>query len=172
MEEKNQKTDLYPPYPFAIIFLRWIFSGAAFGWGVYILVDWKDPLAYLYVLYGVACLTLILPLSRCIHCYYHGKGCSVGWGKIAGYLFPKEDEAEYQKKYSYYILTYPLWLFPGLVSFFQLLLKRNLKYLIIFFGFIAIWFLGKLFLKWVCCGRCHQRDFCPAVPFRGKEKVE
>jgi len=172
MEEKNQKCTFYSSYPFSIILLRWIFSGALFSWGVYIFIDLKESLAYLYVLYGVASLTLFLPLSRCIHCYYHGKSCNVGWGKIAGYLFPKEDETKYKEKHSYYILIYPLWLFPGLVSFFQLLLKRNLKYLIIFFGFMGIWFIGKLFLKWVCCGRCYQRNFCPAVPFRGKEKVE
>jgi len=164
--EKEKNFCYYKDYPWPIITLRLVFLILVFSLGVYIVLDFKEILAYLYLLYGIFCLTLALPLSRCVHCFYHGRFCNTGWGRISAFLFEKKDEDEYLKKSSFYLLTYPLWLLPGILAFMKLLLIRDLKYLILFFCFVLLWLLGKLFLKWVCCRKCYKKDFCPEVPFK------
>jgi len=165
-ENKEQSFFYYKSYPWFIIFLRLISLFSFFILGLYILLDFKEVFAYLWVLYGIFCLTLVLPLSRCVHCFYYGKFCNTLWGKVSACLFEKKDEKGYVKKSSFYILTYPLWMLPEVLVFFELLIKKNLKYLILFCAFILLWFLSKLFLRWACCKRCHLKDFCPEVPFK------
>ncbi len=165
-QDTQEKNSLYHEnYPRFIIFLRLIFLLGVFILCLYIFLDFKKPLAYLYILYAIFCSTLILPLSRCVHCSYYGRFCNTGWGRVSAYLFEKRNQSDYVNKSSFYILTYPLWILPGVLVFFELLFKRSLKYLILFCGFILLWFFGKLFLRWVCCRRCCQKDFCPEVPF-------
>ncbi|KPL00518.1 MAG: hypothetical protein AMJ91_04355 [candidate division Zixibacteria bacterium SM23_73_3] len=163
---ENENFAFCHTYPKYVIIIRWIILGVAFALGVYILLDLKEALGVLYVIYSVAALTLVLPLSRCVSCYYHGKACHTGWGKVAAYLFPKEDESKFVAHYSYAIFLHLLWLIPLLASFFQLLRKRDVLALIIFFSYLLILLMERITLKKLACARCHQREFCPAIPFR------
>ena len=153
-------------YPKYVIIIRWIILAVAFALGIYILSDIKEILGIVYVLYSLIALTLILPLARCVSCFYHGKACNTAWGKVAAYLFPKGDESKFVHHYNYAIFLHLLWLIPLLASFFQLLRKRDLLALIIFFSYLFILLMEKIILKKLACSRCHQREFCPAVPFR------
>jgi hypothetical protein len=162
-------------YPKHVIIIRWIILILAFALGIYILSGIKDWLGVVYVIYSLIALTLILPLSRCVSCFYHGKLCNTGWGKVAAYLFPKgmnhvvdtkADEYKYIEHYNYAILLHLLWLIPLLGSFFQLLRKRSMIVLILFLVYLFILLLEKIVLKKLACKRCHQREFCPALPFR------
>ena len=162
-------------YPKHVIIIRWIILMVAFALGIYILADIKDLLGVVYVIYSLTALTLILPLSRCVSCFYYGKACNTGWGKVAAYLFPKGmnhmahtkgDESKYIEHYNYAILLHLLWMVPLLAAFFQLLRKRNMLVLIIFLAYLVILLLEKVVLKKLACLRCRQREFCPALPFR------
>jgi hypothetical protein len=164
-EIKNEEFKFYENYPLFTIFLRWLLLGAAFGLGIYILFQIKDILAYFYILYGILCLMLVLPLSRCVYCYYHDRICDCGFGKVASFLFPKNDESKYKSKYVYFSLTYPFWFFPALFGIIQILRERSLKALIIFLVFILILLLERIFLRFAGCKNCHQRNICPGVPF-------
>jgi hypothetical protein len=155
--------DTYSKY---VIIIRWIILAVTFALGIYILSDIKEILGIVYVLYSLIALTLILPLSRCVSCFYHGKACNTAWGKVAAYLFPKGDESKFVVNYNYAIFLHLLWLIPLLASFFQLLRKRDLLALIIFLSYLFILLIEKVTLKKLACARCYLREFCPAVPFR------
>lgn len=168
MNDKNEALEFtfcenYPKY---IIVIRWIILLWAFALGTYILADLHFALAIIYVLYSMIALTLILPLSRCVSCFYHGKVCNTGWGRIAGYLFEKGDESKYEEHYNYAIFLHLLWLVPLVVALLQVVRKRNIFALSIFVIYVFILLVEKIILKKLCCKRCHQREFCPAVPFR------
>ncbi len=158
-------------YPKRVIIIRWIILTAGFALGVYILVSIKEVLGLAYVIYSLIALTLILPLSRCVSCFYHGKICHIAWGKIAAYLFPKGDESDFVDHYNYAIFIHLLWIIPLLASIFQLLRNRNMLALIIFVAYLFILLMERITLKKLACSRCHQRGFCPAVPFRRTVKV-
>jgi hypothetical protein len=162
-------------YPKYVIITRWIILLAAFAMGIYILSDIKDFLGMAYIVYSLIALTLILPLSRCASCFYHGKRCNTGWGRVSAYLFPqdknyttytKEDESQYVERYNYSILLHLLWFIPLLASLLQLLRRRDIITLIIFLAYLFILLMEKVVLKKLACKRCHQREFCPAMPFR------
>ena len=158
-------------YPKSVIVIRWIILGAAFALGIYVLTSIKEVLGLAYIVYSLVVLTLILPLSRCSSCFYHGKACNTGWGKVAGYLFPKGDESKFVRHYDYAIFIHLLWIIPLLASFFQLVRLRNLLALVVFGVYLLILLLEKITLKRLACSRCRQREFCPAVPFRKADKV-
>ena len=156
-------------YPKHIIIIRWIVLLLAFGLGIYILLGLHYMLTIIYIVYSLIALTIILPLSRCVSCFYHGKFCNTGWGEIAAYLFKKGDESKYVDHYNYAIFLHVLWLIPLLVALLQLVRQRNILVLVIFLIYILVLFMEKVVLKKLCCERCHQREFCPALPFRKME---
>ena len=164
-EKRTEEFQFYHDYPLYTVLLRWLFLAVAFGLGIYILLKFKDILAYIYVFYGAICLTLILPLSRCVYCYYHGRRCDSGFGKVAAYLFPKGDESRYPAKYVYFSLTYLFWLFPGLLGLIHLLRKRSSEALLIFLAFLLALLLERVILRKLGCKNCHQREICPGIPF-------
>ncbi|MCK4403991.1 MAG: hypothetical protein KAW02_02770 [candidate division Zixibacteria bacterium] len=153
-------------YPKYVIIIRWIILAAAFALGIYILSDIKEALGVIYVVYSLIALTLILPLSRCVNCFYHGKACNTAWGKVAAYLFRKGDESKFIYRYNYAILLHLLWLIPLFASFLQLLRKKEMPTLVIFLSYLFILLMERVTLKKFACTRCHQREFCPAVPFK------
>jgi len=169
MNEPNKEQYFCKDYPWYIILLRWVFTSIIFALGIYISYHLNQMLSLVYVIYCVFGLTLVLPLSRCIYCYYHGRWCNTGWGKIAGYLFNKGDEEKYLGKFPFSILLYPFWLLPLLVGALQVLRQRNLVSLALFLGYGLLLFLEKVILKLVACQNCRQRTFCPALPFREKQ---
>ena len=168
MSDKNQAGEFSfcENYPVPIIIIHWIILLLAFGLGIYILLEVHQILAIIYVVYSVVALTFILPLSRCVSCFYYGKLCSTGWGKIAAYLFKKGDESKYVEHYNYAIFLHLLWLVPLLVALLQLVRKRDVFALSIFVTYLFILFVEKIILKKLGCKRCHLREFCPALPFR------
>jgi hypothetical protein len=157
-------------YPKGVIIFRWIILALAFALGIYILADILPMLGMIYAVCSLFALTLILPLSRCVYCHYHGKLCNTGWGKIAAYLYAKGDESLYVERYNYAILLHLLWIVPLLAFFFQLIRNKELRYLVVLLIYLIILWMEKVVLKKLACRRCHQREFCPALPFR-KTKV-
>jgi membrane-bound metal-dependent hydrolase YbcI (DUF457 family) len=153
-------------YPKPVILIRWIILGAAFALGIYFFWSFHPALGLAYVIYSLIALTLILPLSRCASCFYYGKACNTGWGRVAAYLFPKGDETKYVENYSYAIFLHLLWILPLLASLAQLARRRSVLALILFGAYLLVLLMDKITLKRLACARCHQREFCPAVPFR------
>ncbi len=170
MDEQVKSCHPYTDYPWYVIALRWAMLLTTFILGIYLLYQLGPMVAWFYVFYGVLGLTLILPLSRCVYCHYYGKWCNAGWGKVAEQLFRKEDEEKYVNKYAFAILLYPLWLFPLLVGIILLLRGRDLKSLIFLAAYVLLLFAEKMVLKVVACTFCHQKEFCPALPFRDEHQ--
>ncbi len=171
MEQVSQEQSLRycESYPGWVIVIRWIILGTIFTLGVYILWGINEVLGLFYVIYSLAALTLVLPLSRCASCFYHGRACNTGWGRVAAYLFPKGDESKYVENYGYSILLHLLWLIPLLGGLLQLARSRSLLALCILAAYLFLLLVEKIVLKKLACVRCHQREFCPALPFRKAE---
>jgi hypothetical protein len=114
-------------------------------------------------------ITLVLPLSRCVYCSYHGRYCNTGWGKIAGYLFPKSEQDNFTSGYDYMLFIYPIWVLPLLGSLLQVIRFRNLFWLLFSCIYILVLILEKVYLKNSGCRFCSQKNTCPGVPFNSKK---
>jgi hypothetical protein len=163
---KEQSFRYCESYPQLVIVIRWIILGTIFALGVYILWDIREVLGLAYIIYSLAALTLVLSLSRCASCFYYGRACNTGWGRVAAYLFPKGDESRYVENYSYSVFLHLLWLIPLGGGLFQLARSRSLVALCLVAGYAFLLLVEKIALKKLACVRCHQREFCPALPFR------
>jgi len=158
--------DYCETYPSRVIIVRWIILTVAFILGVFILSQIKPALGIIYALYALYALTLILPLSRCVNCFYYGRACNTGWGKVAAYLYGKGDESRYAEQYNYAVFLHLLWVVPLFASFFKLILEKSLFFLIVFLAYSLVLWIEKVGLKKLACRKCHQREFCPALPFK------
>ena len=48
-------------------------------------------LSVFYVFFLAIMLLLVLRKYLCTHCYYYGKRCNTGWGKLSSFMFKKES---------------------------------------------------------------------------------
>jgi len=163
-KEKNSNEFYYcASYPIWVIGIRWLFFLLFFALSTYIAFLVKEQFAYLYVIYGAICLSLILPLSKCVNCYYYAKRCQCGWGKVAGYLFKRGTEEKFNHSFKFILLLYPLWIIPLILGFIQLLRKRTLFELILFLALLLILLLERFSKRKLGCRICFMRKDCPEV---------
>jgi len=170
MEEgkKDMPEVCFSEYPKTFILGRLLFLLLIFGSGTYIFYQLRVELSYIYIFYTFLAISLVLPLSRCVFCPYHGKYCNTGWGKVTGYLFPKRSEDNFSSGYSYMLFIYPIWFLPLLGSLLQLMRLRNLFWLFFTCLYILVLFLEKVYLRNSGCRFCSQKKVCPGVPFNSK----
>lgn len=72
-----------------ILMLVWM--GLGF-WGIWFI----SPLfAWIYLGMGLLMVYVILRKMVCTSCYYYGKRCAIGWGKLASMLFKKGDVSKF-----------------------------------------------------------------------------
>ena len=78
-------------YPKATIFLEnfllllWVAIGTIACW------FFNPIIAIIYLIYALSMIYVILRKLICQNCYYYGKNCHVGWGKLASALFKNGD---------------------------------------------------------------------------------
>ncbi len=171
-EKKDRSGVCFQEYPKVFVLGRLILLAIIFLSGVYIFYQLKTELSFIYIFYSLLTLSSVLPLSRCVFCSYHGRLCNVGWGKVAGYLFPKRSEDHFSSGYHYMLFIYPIWLFPLLGSLVQLARFRSLFWLVFSLAYILVMGLEKIYLRNAGCKFCSQRKICPGVPFKSKEPAE
>jgi hypothetical protein len=91
----TEELELYEPgleeYPKAAIILNnlvvilWIVLGAAACWFFHPFAGWLFLVLAITMVYGV------LRKLVCTDCYYYGRWCSMGWGKLCALLFRQGD---------------------------------------------------------------------------------
>ena len=76
-----------------VLLLLW-FGSAAYGMSALKLIEL--PIASIvYLFFAFVMLGLVLRKHLCTHCYYYGKWCGTGWGKLSSCLF-KEKSGNYE----------------------------------------------------------------------------
>jgi hypothetical protein len=159
-------------YPWRIIIVRWLLLAIEAGIAIFYVMKIRLELAILYIVYGVVCLFLLLPLIRCVRCRYYGKRCNFGWGVWVSRVFPRDEVNPQAAFYGYTILFWPLRIIPIVVA-----LRLYLMYLIgIFIGmeqrftldthgffliYLATIFIHRRFYRFSACTRCHEKSYCP-----------
>ncbi len=86
MTEQNSKEN----YPFWIVVVSNLLSLSIYGLGFSIMLKAHWILSVLYLVY-IAILEFRLLKNSCVDCYYWGKVCGFGKGRISSLLFRKGD---------------------------------------------------------------------------------
>ena len=162
-------------YPIKIVCVSTTLTLISYLLGTLVLYVLNPVLGTLFLLLAVSTLIVSMKL-RCTNCYYLGKYCNFGLGKLATILFKKGDLNEFsnpKKVIPTAILSFGTILLPiiagiGLILFdFSLI---NLGLLIIYFLFGIV---PNFFVRGNFCGKCKQGQLgCPSYEqmIKGRQK--
>jgi hypothetical protein len=127
---------------------------------------------WMTVLYLVLCLGLEYRVMRasCVNCYYYGRWCGFGKGKLCSLLFKKGDPQRFANRHITWrdLLSDFLVVLVPLVGGVVLLIQDFSWLLVIALAvFVGLAFGGTGYIRGsIVCKHCKQRDIgCPAAQF-------
>lgn len=156
----------YENFPARLVIVSVLVNVAIYVLGTAILSGYGPLMAGLYLLYCLGNEVHIMRTS-CVDCYYYGKWCALGKGKIAPLFFKKGDPPRFTEK----DITWKELVPDMLVLIFPLagggiLLLRDLSWGMsgMLAGLLALSFGGNYLVRSrIACKFCKQREpGCPA----------
>lgn len=169
------KPRTYSSYPCGIILVSSIFSLAAYLLGAFIISKIGLFWLGLYIVY-VAWLEIRVMSKSCVNCYYYGKYCAFGKGKISSWLFKKgSSERFHEDKISWKDLLpdFLAPIIPVIAGIILLILGFDWLILASVVLLLILTTMGNGFVRGsLACKFCRQRELgCSAEQlFRKKKK--
>jgi hypothetical protein len=164
----------YENFPAWIVFISSAVAISIYAVGVYIMTGFGILVSFFYILYCFWVETGVLKKS-CVNCYYYGKVCGLGRGKLCSLLFKKGDPQEFIRRE----ISWKDMLPDIMVSLFPLLggiilLVRDFTWLIVVLMalLVILTFGGNALVRGsFACKYCKQKDLgCPAQKLFNKQK--
>jgi Co/Zn/Cd efflux system component len=163
---------MYEKYPFWIVVVSNLLSLAVYLLGAMILFRVSTVALAIHLLY-VAWLVLRLIRGHCVDCYYFGKMCFCGRGKISCLFFKKGDPQKFarmQVTWKSLIADMLVSLVPILAGIVLLFREFDWLLLVMIFLLFLLSSAGNGFVRTtLACRSCKQREAgCPADRFFNK----
>lgn len=161
----------YESYPGWMVVLSNALTISIYIIGAFILYGLGIIFTALYLLF---CLFMEIRLLKkgCVNCYYYGKTCAFGKGRLSSYLFKKGDpELFYQEEVSWYAVLpdFLVFLIPLAGGIILLFINFNWITLILILTIIILSLGGNPFIRSLSCKHCQQRELgCPAAELFNK----
>jgi hypothetical protein len=160
-------------YPFWIIFLSSLLSLFSYGIGAYIIYQFGFAWLIIFIIYLFS-LEIRLLKTHCVDCYYYGKYCAFGKGKLSSLLFRKGKS----KRFSCMPLTFKdlipdllVFLIPFVLGIVLLIKRFSIIILVLMLVLFLLNSLGNGFVRGkLACRYCRQRKLgCPAEKLFNKK---
>lgn len=141
-----------------LIMILWIALGTIACWFLYPLAAW------IYLTFAIIMVFVVLRKLVCQNCYYYGKRCALGWGKLSALFFKKGSIGDFHKSigiklapFTYGLLTLiPLVLIAISIFGEFSILKISVLVLLLLISFYS----GAVSRKKTCAD-CKMRLICP-----------
>ena len=161
----------FEEYPLKIVIGQNLFFIIYFGlgtigmWGLKIM---RIPIvSIVYVSFLIIMLIFVLRKHLCTNCYYYGKRCSTGWGKLASIMF-KKNSGDYERGVKLAGITWGLVIIVPVIGTIDILIFNFERYLLaILILFIILTPLNFIIHKYSCV-KCKMRNICSASMARIK----
>jgi hypothetical protein len=165
----------YENFPFSMVLVAVLVNVSIYALGVAILSGFGNIVAALYLLYCLGVEIHVMKMS-CVDCYYYGKWCAFGRGKVAPLLFKQGDPKRFTSKCmswkellpDIFVLLIPL---VGGIA----LLIQGFSWIMamMLVALLALSFGGNYIVRSrIACKYCRQRELgCPAEQFFGKQRA-
>jgi hypothetical protein len=159
----------YENYPFWMMAVSNAVSISIYAIGLFIMYQSGTVFALIYLCY---CILVEINLYRksCVNCYYYGRLCGFGKGKVCSFIFPKGDPEKFiERKLTWkdlipdmLVLIIPL--VGGIISLF---LHFNWIIIVALIFILFLSFMGNAFVRRTfSCKYCKQKELgCPAAQF-------
>lgn len=170
-----QTNNNYENYPLRIVFISNLLSVSIYLIGAYIIYQIGFIWLIIYLCYLVF-MEIRLWKKSCIDCYYFGKTCAFGKGRISCLFFDKGDSAGFScRKFTWKDLLPDLAvsLVPALICIVLMFINFSWQLLTALIFLILLSSFGNGFVRGkLACRYCRQRELgCPAEQlFQKKEK--
>jgi hypothetical protein len=164
----------YENYPFTIILISNLFQFCVYFIGAFIISQigyfWLIPY-FAYILF----LEFKLLKTSCVNCYYYGKRCAFGKGKISSIFFKKGNELFCQRKITWknILPDFLVSIIPFTIGIILLILNFNWLNLGLIILLVLLSSFGNGFIRSsLACKYCKQKELgCPAEKlFQKKQK--
>jgi hypothetical protein len=166
----------YEKYPFWIVLLSNVVSIAIYVLGAIIIYEIGLLRLILYILY-ILWLEIRILRKSCVNCYYHGKACAFGKGKICRLFFKKGDSQQFSKMKITWLDILPDFLvsiIPILAGVVLLIIDFNWLILAVLLLLVFLTSMGNGFIRGsLACSYCKQREIgCPTTQLFSRKKTE
>jgi hypothetical protein len=159
---RKAKIRRYEHYPLSSVLFRNAFEILLYAFGAVILAGFGTWVAIAYLAY-CALMAVWTMRFRCKYCYYYGKTCPMGVGRIASRLFKPGDNEDFRRYAKFIAPVFLVWLLPILGGVVLLFIRFSVMRIVILALFVIARFAlsGKVVVQ-LGCVRCKQQDDCPA----------
>ena len=161
-----ENNKVYENFPFWIPLLACGLSLSIYALGIYIF--WLLGIAFM-ILYIIFCLWIELKILKgsCVNCYYYGKTCGLGRGRLCGLLFNKGNPESFSEKeisWKDLIPDFMVLIFPLIGGTIILIRDFNRLILILMVILVVLCMGGNALIRGsLACKYCKQRELgCPA----------
>lgn len=162
----------YENYPLKIVVLSNLLSISIYITGAFIIYQ----IGWLYsTLYLIYCLILEIRILKtsCVNCYYYGKTCGFGKGRLSALFFKKGDPSKFTQKELKWKDMIPdmlVFIVPTLAGIFLLLSNFSWLIMALILVLLTLSLFGNALIRGLTCNKCKQKDLgCPAQDlFQGK----
>jgi hypothetical protein len=169
------KPKFYENYPFWMILLSNLVSFAIYLIGGYIIYQVGFMWLITYIVY-ILFLELKL-MKNCTNCYYYGKYCAFGMGKLSAVFFKRGDNKKFCKREIGWKDLLPdllISVIPFIVGIVLLIIHFDFFVLLLVIILFILTSTGNSLVRGKCaCKYCKQRELgCPAENLfkKGKKK--
>ncbi|MFC2138380.1 hypothetical protein ACFLTE_09415 [Bacteroidota bacterium] len=164
----------YDNYPTWIVIISNFVSLSIYGLGFMILIQLGWIISILYLIF-ILFFEFRLISMHCVNCYYRGKTCGFGKGRISSLLFKKGDASRFCEKEMTWKNMIPdllISLIPFTIGIIVLIIKFDYRILFALIILIVLTTIGNGFVRGtLTCRYCKQKDLgCPADKLFNKEK--
>ncbi len=169
-----KKEKCYENYPLWIVFFSNFVSIAIYLIGAIIIYQIGIIWVILYLLFLVI-LEFRLMKGHCVDCYYYGKVCAFGKGKISSAFFKKGKSENFCKKqitWKSIIPDFLVSLIPAIIGIILLIKDFSLILLSLVIALFVLAFIGiGIIRSQLACKYCKQKQIgCPAQKLFEKKK--
>ena len=153
-------------YSLSIVFVSNLVPVLIYVIGVIILARFSLFWVLAYVVF-ILLLEFRLISGHCVDCYYYGKTCAFGKGRMSARIFPRGDPVRFSRMtltWKDILPGFLVFIIPVLAGVLLLVREFSWTILILVIALLLLGFLGNALVRThLACGCCKQREIgCPA----------
>ncbi|MGD1004686.1 MAG: hypothetical protein ABR887_04625 [Methanoregulaceae archaeon] len=161
-------------YPISIVIGSNLLSFLIYGIGAYILFKFSILWVICYVIF-ILILEFRLLSGHCVDCYYYGKTCAFGKGRLSSMFFQKGNPEKFNQMtitWKDIVPDFLVFMIPVLAGILLLIQGFTWSVLILILALFFLGFLGNALVRGqLACRYCKQREIgCPAAQLFDKTK--
>ena len=141
-----------------LIMSLWIALGTIACWFFY------PPVAWIYLAFAIIMVGVALRKLVCTNCYYYGRWCSTGWGKLAALFFKEGDTENFGTSIGLKLapLTYGLLsLIPLIFLIISIVQGFTVFKIVVLLLLLLVSFYSGFISRKKACANCRMKLVCP-----------